>query len=278
MVSKSSRTQGDGSAPRDWTDAEAALSKLARVSADQGAPAPGSDFSAGPRIGEPALDAARRPAEPSHPLATDRPSLRKRATRSLARFLVPACLGVAATLGWQSYGGMAKPGISGERQPVFPPSQPAMSLPSARSINFEEPGQGEAPATVPSAASGQAGATGATSPDRAGAGSTELQQLETILRDLGALRQSVEQLAAGQEQIARDIAKLQTAAPDLRRRIPTPPPAPPAPVARKPAPPAPQASAALPPPAPISPPPSAAPPPPAQSASDAPPRPPLPLR
>jgi hypothetical protein len=43
--------------------------------------------------------------------------------------------------------------------------------------------------------------------------------------DLAAVRESVEQLAAGQEQIARDIAKLQTDGQDMRRRIPALPPA-----------------------------------------------------
>jgi hypothetical protein len=38
--------------------------------------------------------------------------------------------------------------------------------------------------------------------------SLELRQLETLSHDLAAVRESVEQLAAGQEQIARDIAKL----------------------------------------------------------------------
>jgi hypothetical protein len=54
--------------------------------------------------------------------------------------------------------------------------------------------------------------------------------------DLAAVRESVEQLAAGQEQIARDIAKLQMDGQDMRRRIPALPPA--ATTARKPVPPA----------------------------------------
>jgi hypothetical protein len=68
--------------------------------------------------------------------------------------------------------------------------------------------------------------------------------------------QNVEQLAAGQEQMARDIAKLQTAGQDIRRRIAALPPAA-ANMARKPVPraqPALQSSAAPLPPAPPEPP------------------------
>jgi hypothetical protein len=287
MVFKRSPTQRDarqgseatGPAGEDWTDAEAALSKLARVAADQKPPAQGSDFSAGPRMAAPSLDPAIRPADPGPP-ATDRPPFRRRASRSLARFLVPACMGVAATLVWQSYGGMANQVTTSsdpQRIPVLP--EPVISSPAGRGINIEEPSPPDVSALASRAASAQAAAAGASSPDMAGLAAPsvaprELQQLDTILRDLTALRQSVEQLAAGQEQMVREIARLQAAGQDLRRRIP---PAPPVTAAPKPAPPVPRAAAALPPPAPLPPPPSAAPLPTVPPA-DAPPRPPLPLR
>jgi hypothetical protein len=43
--------------------------------------------------------------------------------------------------------------------------------------------------------------------------SAERQQIETTARDLAALRQTVEQLAAGQKQLTHDIAKLQVERP-----------------------------------------------------------------
>jgi hypothetical protein len=93
-------------APKDWTDAEEALSRLAHVASDRRRPTAGSDFSAGPRATEPSLDATVRPPDLNiAPLPTDRPALGRRNSRSLARFLVTACFGVAATLAWQSYGG-----------------------------------------------------------------------------------------------------------------------------------------------------------------------------
>ncbi len=105
--------------------------------------------------------------------------------------------------------------------------------------------------------------------------SPDLQQLEAMARDRAAVRQSVEQLAAGQEQMARNMARLQAAEQDIRHRILAPPPQPAAAPARKPAPPpaqpAPQISATPAPPAQI----SAAPPPPALPPPS---RPPMPVR
>jgi hypothetical protein len=67
------------------------------------------------------------------------------------------------------------------------------------------------------------------------------------------VQQSVEKLAAGQEKLARDIARLQAAEKDIRHKIAVPPPQPTA-ALRKPVPATPeqatpQVSAAPPPPA-----------------------------
>src|SRR5258708_529424 len=100
-------------APKDWTDAEEALSELAQVASDRRRPTARSDFSAGPRVTEPSLDATLRPAGlDNDPLPTDQPSLGRRTSRRLVSFLVTACVGVAATLAWQSYGGTAKETIA----------------------------------------------------------------------------------------------------------------------------------------------------------------------
>jgi hypothetical protein len=242
--------------PKDWTDAEEALFKLAHDASDRRRPTPRSDFSAGPRVTEPSLDATLRPAGLNNdPLLTDQPSLGRRTSRSLARFLVTACLGIAATLAWQSYGGAAKQMIANSAPQLswllLPP--PAMNRPSGREIAVEQPSPPAVQASAPQAASAQAGAVASTASETAAstaptAPSPELQQLT---HDLATVQQSVEQLAAGQEQMARDIAKLQTAGQDIRRRISALPPAA-ATTARKPVPPpqpAPQSSAAPLPPA-----------------------------
>jgi hypothetical protein len=274
-------------APKDWTDAEEALSRLAHVASDRRRPTAGFDFSAGPRVTEPSLDATLRPADPNNdPLPTDRPSLGRRASRSLARFLVTACIGVAATLSWQSYGGTAKQMIANSApQLSWLLSLPAMNPPSGREIAVEQPSPPDVQASAPQAASAQAGAVAPTASETAAstaptAPSPELEQLATMAHDLAAVRQSVEQLAAGQEQMARDIAKLQTAGQDIRRRISALPPAA-ATTAHKPVPPpqpALQSSVAPLPPAPPepAPPSSAAPLPPAPP--EPPSRPPMPVR
>jgi hypothetical protein len=278
-------------APKDWTEAEEALSKLAHVVSDRRRPTPGADFSAGPRVTEPLRDATLAGLN-NDPLPTGRPSPRRRTSRGLARFLVMACIGVAATLAWQSYGGTARQIIASAAPQLSSllSLPPAMDPPSDREIAVAQPGPAAVPASAPQAASAQTVAPMASetaTPTMPTAPSPELQQLETMAHDLAAVQQSVEQLAAGQEQMARDIAKLQTAEQDIRRRMSALPPA-----ARKPVPPpaAPQSavvpfpppqaapqSAAVPlasaPPLPA--PPSAAPLPPALPE---PPRPPMPVR
>jgi hypothetical protein len=244
-------------APKDWTDAEEALSRLAHVASDRRRPAAGSDFSAGPRVTEPSLDATLRPANLNNASSsTDRPAPGRRASRSLARFLVTACIGVAATLAWQSYGGAAKQMIaSSVPQLGWLLSPPATDPPSVREIAVEQPGPPALAASAPQPAAAPAGAVAPTAsetyaPPTPTAPTPELQQLATMAHDLAALRQSVEQLASGQEQMARDIAKLQTAGQEIRRRVSALPPAA-ATTARRPAPPpqpAFQSSAAAPPP------------------------------
>jgi hypothetical protein len=218
-------------APKDWADAQEALSRLAHVASDRRRPAAGSDFSAGARVTEPSLEATLRPDDLNNdPLPTDRPSLGRRASRSLARFLATACIGVAATLVWQSYGGSALQMVASSVPQLGRLLSPPANPPSGREIAVEQPSPPAVQASVPQAASAQAGAVAPTASEMAAspaptAPSPELQQLATMVHDLAAVRQSVEQLAAGQEQMARDIAKLQTAGQDIRRRISALPPA-----------------------------------------------------
>lgn len=246
-------------APKDWTDAEEALSKLAHVAADRRRPAARSDFSAGPRATEPSPGATLRAADlNSDPLPTNRHAPGGRTSRSIARFVGAACVGVAATLAWQSYGGSAKQMFANAAAQLGWLSLSATTdAPSGEEIAGELPSPPVVEASAPGAASAQAGSVAPTTPQVAAstapaAPSLEMQQLEAMAHDLAAVRQSVEQLAAGQEQLARDIAKLETAGQDIRRRISALPPAA-APTAHRPVPPpqpAPRSSATLLPPAP----------------------------
>jgi hypothetical protein len=140
------------------------------------------------------------------------PPLRKRGSRGPARFLITFCSGVAATLAWQSYGDVV-------RQTV------ASSYPQ---LGWLAP-QAAIAQTIPDTI-----APPVPSPDQ--------QELKTISLGVAALRQRVDQLAAGQAQIARDFTtKLQAAEQDILDKIsPAPPPA--AAPARRPVPPPPQAA------------------------------------
>ena len=235
---------------------------------------------------EPTLETTFQTDAANDRLPTERRLRGRRAPRGVTRFLLAACIGVAATLAWQSYGDAAKLIVASAVPQLdwllLPP--PAMNPPSGQEIAVEQP---SAPAaSVPPAASAQTGAVTSTGAETAAATapadpSPDLQQLEAISHDLAAVRESVAQLAAGQEQMAREIAKLQTDEQDIRRRISLPSAA-----ARKPAPPlqaAPQLSAAPPAPPQASAPPLLTPPQPATQSvtappSNEPPRPPMPLR
>jgi flagellar hook-basal body complex protein FliE len=128
----------------------------------------------------------------------------------LMRLLITFCIGVVVTLAWQSYGDAAREMIAN--------SYPQLSW------------------LAPQAAVAQ------TAPDAIAPTTSSLdpQQLKEMSADLAAVRQKVDQLAAqvaaGQDQMARDFAaKLQAAEQDIVATISVPPPQPA--TARKPAPP-----------------------------------------
>jgi hypothetical protein len=170
-------------------------------------------FAAGRWATESSVDANIRPADlKKNRFPSERPSLGKRASRALARFLITFCIGVAATLAWQSYGGAAREMIAGS----FP--QLGWLAPQAAPVAQTAPDM-IAPAVL-----------AAPSPD--------LKQLKV---GLAVVQQSVDQLAAGQEQLTRDITKLQATEQDILHKISAPPPPPPPPPpaaapARKPVP------------------------------------------
>jgi hypothetical protein len=146
----------------------------------------------------------------------------KRASRTLARFLIMFCIGVAATVAWQSYGDAAREMIAN--------SSPQLGWLAPQTA----PPAQTAPNMVASAA------PAALSP--------EPLQLKAIEVGLAAVRQSVDQLAAGQLQMAGDIANLHAVDQDILHKISAPPPRPAAPPARKPVPLTPPPSSEAPPP------------------------------
>jgi hypothetical protein len=144
-----------------------------------------------PRGARPSLDSTAPPAN----LKEDqfrgvRPSFGKRA---LTLYLIAAFISVGSIFAWQSYGDAAKEHLAswaiGWLLPTLkPPPDIAPVAPAARFPDVQ-------------------------------------QQLEAVVRDLAALRQSVDRLAVDLEQIARNIASLETAENDIRSKISAPKPA-----------------------------------------------------
>jgi Cysteine rich repeat len=152
---------------------------------------------------------------------------KKRGSRGFTRYLLAICIGVAATLAWQSYGeatkqmfatkapelgwslgtkqmianwveqlGWTKPPPDAERTAVHP------SVPEAQVATVAQ--------TVPAAFAPQAPAAPPVDPE----------QVHQIAVDLAALGQTVGRLAASQDQIGRNIAEILV-------KMPEPPPPPP---------------------------------------------------
>ncbi len=181
---------------------------------------------------EPPLHAPPRPPGfNNNQLASDRPSFRGRIFRALARFFLPALIGIGATLAWQSHANEAK-----EMLRAWAPSL-GWLLPVATKPPSETMVSGQNAVLPPSAPVTQTGEA------TAAATSQELaQQLEPVVRDLAVVRHSLEQLAAKQDQMAQNIATLQAAEQDIRQKMSSRPP-PRATTPRKPPQPAAQSSA-----------------------------------
>jgi hypothetical protein len=202
-----------------------------------------------------------RPAEfRNASIPSEKPSVIGRAARAVTRFLVAVCIGVAGSLAWQSYGGAAREMIASRvPQLAWISSRPVMNqTPSPTDATGQAASIPaiEAPAPQPAAAQAAPVAPVATdaaaaqtapmaqpateqtaatmaAPAAPAAPSPNQQQLETMSRDIGALRQAVEQLTARQEQMTRDMAKLQ-AVETSRHRVSASPPHPAAAPARRP--------------------------------------------
>jgi hypothetical protein len=121
-----------------------------------------------------------------------RPSLGKRASRGLVRFLIVFSIGVCTTLAWQWYG-------DGAREML------ATSWPQLASLAPEP-----TPAPEQTAAAPQATASPELQQLKEDLAQLkqQLQQLKEMPAALASLQQSVDRLAGSQQQIAGTIAKL----------------------------------------------------------------------
>ncbi len=152
-------------------------------------------------------------------------AMKKRGSRRFRRYLVAIVIGVAATLAWQSYGESAKQIIATRAQQLgWSPEAKQMIATSIQWIGWTKPPAGPEKQAPPVAQ------TALTTP------SLDPGQVQQMTQNLATLRQTVEQLAGGQDQMARETARLEAAVAELIAKIPEPPAQPSVAPARKPTP------------------------------------------
>jgi hypothetical protein len=145
--------------------------------------------------------------------------IRGRHSPGFARYLVAICIGVAAALLWQSYGEAAKQMIATKTLEFgWSPETKQMIASWVRPARLDATANVANTPKVPAA----------SSPDP-----QQLQQIKAIAalqraveRQLGDVQVTVQQLAAGQDQIARQITELRAADEDILAKIPVPSPPP----------------------------------------------------
>ncbi len=151
-----------------------------------------SDQRIGTRPTKPSIRSPRPSGLKGDHIASDRPSIGRRIFRTLTRFFIAVLIGIGATLAWQSHGDAARDMVVA-RAPLL--------------------------GWLLSVSTTKSPAVAATAPD-------PLPQLVPLASNIDAVRRSVEQLAAKQEQMAQNIATLQAVEEDVRQKVSSPPPPP----------------------------------------------------
>jgi hypothetical protein len=149
--------------------------------------------------------------------------MKRRRSRRFGRYLIAICVGVAGTLAWQSYGQATKQ-IIATRAPELGWSPEAKQTIASWTVGWMKP---PAEKTAPEAVASS------KAPPVPAIDSAQVQQ---IAQSLAALRETVGQIAASEDQTSREIARLESAVAELILKFPEPSAQPPAAPARKPAP------------------------------------------
>jgi hypothetical protein len=150
---------------------------------------------------------------------------KKRSSRGFTRYLLAICMGVAATLAWQSYGEAAKQMFAAKAPELgWSPQTKQMIANWVEQLGWTKP---------PEAAPAAQTAPAAVAPSVPVAPSIDPAEVHQMAMDLTALRQTVAQITAGQDQMARKVDALQAANQQILAKIPEP--APPPPIAAAPA-------------------------------------------
>jgi hypothetical protein len=170
---------------------------------------------------------------------TDNPVRVRPASPRFVRYMLAICIGVAATLAWQSYGQTAKL-IIATRVPELgwsPETKQTIAnwveqlgwtkLPTASDATARP----SLPETAQAATVGQI-ARDNVAPRMPMAASVDLQQIQQIARDIAGLRQSIGQVVDSQTKMAAEINNLLVTDMEMFLKVPTPP-QPPATSSRK---------------------------------------------
>jgi hypothetical protein len=142
---------------------------------------------------------------------------KRRASGVFCRYLVAICLGVAVTLAWQPYAEATKQ-IIATRAPElgWSPEAKQMIAGWVQQLGWTKPPVVEnTPAPVAQTAPETVAPTAAPSLDP--------EQLQQMTQRLALLRQTVEQLASTQNQMAHEITRLQAADVEILLKLPAPP-------------------------------------------------------
>ena len=180
-------------------------------------------------------EASERKAIRNRLLAIDS-AMERRASRGF-RYLVALCIGVAAIFAWQSYGEATKQ-IIATRAPElgWSPEAKQMIASWVERLGWTKPPVVESKAAPVT----QTAPMVAAKPPTTALDPQQVQQIkadvgavrEAVERQLAEMRKAVEQIAAGQELMVREVDRLQAASEEILAKIPTPPPKRPAPHAK----------------------------------------------
>jgi hypothetical protein len=168
--------------------------------------------------------------ENDQPQNNRQPSLRKRVSRAFSRFLITFCIGGASTLAWQSYGDTARAMIANSYPQLgwlAPQAEPVAQNARETIATSFDPQQLNAMSLDLDAVRQRI--------DRIAANMTAIQEqmsrgADRIADSIGAnqeqIARSVDQLTAGQEQMTREITKLQAVEQYVLYKNAEPPPRP----------------------------------------------------
>jgi hypothetical protein len=164
-----------------------------------------------------------------------------------AGYLVAICIGVAATLAWQSYGEVPRQLIAAKAPELGWSAETKQMIASwvQQFGSTKPPASPQSTAVQPSlpaqVATGEQTVPAALVPKASAAPSIDPEQVHQIAVDLAALGRTLDQLAASQDQMAHQIETLQTSNQEILasdreilEKIPAPPPPPTAASTHKP--------------------------------------------